>query len=54
MRISYNKLWKRLIDKNMKKIDLKEKMCIRDRTNVVQNGENNFNLTNNGTMNFNF
>lgn len=25
MRISYNKLWKMLIDKNMKKSDLKEK-----------------------------
>ena len=24
MRISYNKLWKKLIDKNMKKSDLKE------------------------------
>ena len=24
MRISYNKLWKMLIDKNMKKSDLKE------------------------------
>ena len=28
MRISYNKLWKMLIDKNMKKSDLKEKACI--------------------------
>lgn len=28
MRISYNKLWKMLIDKNMKKIDLKEKAGI--------------------------
>ena len=27
---------------------------IHQQTNVVQNGENNFNLTNNGTMNFNF
>jgi len=26
---------------------------IQHQTNVVQNGENNFNLTNNGTMNFN-
>ena len=26
---------------------------IQQQTNVVQNGENNFNLTNNGTMNFN-
>ena len=25
MRISYNKLWKMLIDKNMKKSDLREK-----------------------------
>ena len=28
MRISYNKLWKMLIDKNMKKSDLKEKAVI--------------------------
>lgn len=28
MRISYNKLWKMLIDKNMKKSDLKEKSGI--------------------------
>lgn len=28
MRISYNKLWKMLIDKNMKKSDLKEKVGI--------------------------
>lgn len=27
---------------------------IQNQTNVVQNGENNFNLTNNGTLNFNF
>ena len=27
---------------------------IHQQTNVVQNGENNFNLTNNGVMNFNF
>ena len=27
---------------------------IQQQTNVIQNGENNFNLTNNGTMNFNF
>ena len=27
---------------------------IQHQTNVVQNGENNINLTNNGTMNFNF
>ena len=29
MRINYNKLWKMLIDKNMKKSDLKEKAGIR-------------------------
>ena len=28
MRISYNRLWKMLIDKNMKKSDLKEKAGI--------------------------
>lgn len=28
MRISYNKLWKMLIDKNMKKSDLKDKARI--------------------------
>ena len=28
MRISYNKLWKLLVDKNMKKSDLKEKAGI--------------------------
>jgi putative transcriptional regulator len=28
MRISYNKLWKMLIDKNMKKSDLREKVGI--------------------------
>ena len=28
MRINYNKLWKMLIDKNMKKSDLKEKAGI--------------------------
>ena len=28
MRISYNKLWKMLIDKNLKKSDLKEKAGI--------------------------
>lgn len=27
MRISYNKLWKMLIDKNMNKHDLAEKSC---------------------------
>lgn len=27
---------------------------IQQQTNIVQNGENNFNLANNGTMNFNF
>ena len=30
MRISYNKLWKMLIDKNMKKSDLKEKAGKKD------------------------
>ena len=29
MRISYNKLWKMLIDKGMKKSDLREKSAIR-------------------------
>ena len=29
MRISYNKLWKMLIDKNMKKSDLRKKAGIR-------------------------
>ena len=28
MRISYNKLWKMLIDKNMNKQDLKEVSCV--------------------------
>ena len=28
MRISYNKLWKLLIDKNMTKMDLKEAACV--------------------------
>lgn len=36
-------------DKEKKKITV-----IQHQTNVVQNGENNFNLENNGTMNFNF
>ena len=36
-------------DKEKKKITV-----IQHQTNVVQNGENNFNLANNGTMNFNF
>lgn len=36
-------------DKEDKKITV-----IQHQTNVVQNGENNFNLTNNGTMNFKF
>lgn len=36
-------------DKEEKKITV-----IQHQTNVVQNGENNINLTNNGTMNFNF
>lgn len=34
--------------------DDKKITVIQNQTNVVQNGENNFNLTNNGTMNFNF
>lgn len=32
----------------------KESAVIQNQTNVIQNGENNFNLTNNGTLNFNF
>ena len=32
----------------------KKTTVIQHQTNVVQNGENNFNLTNNGTMNFKF
>lgn len=31
----------------------KKTTVIQQQTNVIQNGENNFNLTNNGTMNFN-
>ena len=27
---------------------------IKQQTNVIQNGDNNVNVTNNGTMNFNF
>ena len=38
MRISYNKLWKMLIDKNMKKIDLKEKAGISS-TSVAKLGK---------------
>lgn len=34
--------------------ELQGTTIIQHQTNVVQNGENNFNLTNNGTMNFNF
>lgn len=34
--------------------DDKKITVIQQQTNVIQNGENNFNLTNNGTMNFNF
>lgn len=30
----------------------KKTTVIQQQTNVIQNGENNFNLTNNGTMNF--
>ena len=32
MRISYNKLWKILIDKNMKKVDLQEQLGISSST----------------------
>lgn len=32
----------------------KETTVIQQQINVIQNGEKNFNLTNNGTMNFNF
>ena len=32
----------------------KKTTVIHQQTNVVQNGGNNFNLTNNGTLNFNF
>lgn len=31
-----------------------QKTVIQQQANVIQNGENNFNLTNNGTMDFNF
>lgn len=34
--------------------DYKEATVIQQQINVIQNGEKNFNLTNNGTMNFNF
>ena len=30
-----------------------QKTVIQQQANVIQNGENNFNLTNNGTMDFN-
>ena len=39
MRISYNKLWKMLIDKNMKKSDLKEKAGISS-ASVTKMGKN--------------
>lgn len=32
----------------------KKMTVIQQQINVIQNGEKNFNLTNNGTMNFNF
>ena len=38
MRISYNKLWKMLIDKNMKKSDLKEQAGISS-TSVAKRGK---------------
>ena len=38
MRISYNKLWKMLIDKNMKKSDLKEQAGISS-TSVAELGK---------------
>ena len=38
MRISYNKLWKMLIDKNMKKSDLKEKAGISSASYLRGNG----------------
>ena len=38
MRISYNKLWKMLIDKNMKKSDLKEQAGISS-TSVAKLGK---------------
>lgn len=34
--------------------DEEKSTVIHQQTNVIQNGENNFNLTNNGTLNFNF
>ena len=41
MRISYNKLWKMLIDKNMKKSDLKEKAGISSASiSKLGNGDN--------------
>jgi hypothetical protein len=32
----------------------KKTTIIQQQTNVIQNGDNNVNVTNNGTMNFNF
>lgn len=41
MRMSYNKLWKLLIDKNMKKSDLRKKAGISSSTLAkLTNGEN--------------
>lgn len=40
MRISYNKLWKMLIDKNMKKSDLKEKPASVLRPCKARQGDN--------------
>lgn len=39
MRISYNKLWKLLIDKGMKKKDLKEKASLSS-TSIAKLGKN--------------
>jgi len=39
MQVSYNKLWKVLIDKNMKKIDLKEATGISS-TSLTKLGKN--------------
>ncbi len=41
MRISYNKLWKKLIDLNMKKFQLKEKACISGNS-IAKLGKNEY------------
>ena len=41
MRISYNKLWKKLIDLNMKKFQLKEKASISGNS-IAKLGKNEF------------